>query len=184
MWIQIIWLRLKDNLKKKRKEKKEGVGKGKSREEQSSFFSPCILNTLGATEDTHGEVPGFPINEILHSSKGIEEDKELRERTSSNWRPLLFLFSKCCSSTIFIQKTWSFYLTITNSNKDLHNHNVWELSLLIFILESSRCSAAEMNPTGNHEVVGSIPALIQWVKDLTLLYGCGVSQQQQLRSDP
>ena len=28
------------------------------------------------------------------------------------------------------------------------------------------CGAAEMNPTRNHEVVGSIPDLAQWVKDL------------------
>ena len=29
----------------------------------------------------------------------------------------------------------------------------------------SSCSGAvEMNPTGNHEVVGSIPGLPQWVK--------------------
>ena len=27
-----------------------------------------------------------------------------------------------------------------------------------------------MNPTGNHEVVGSIPALAQWVKDPVLLW--------------
>ena len=26
-----------------------------------------------------------------------------------------------------------------------------------------------MNPTRNHEVVGSIPSLAQWVKDLVLL---------------
>ena len=32
----------------------------------------------------------------------------------------------------------------------------------------SRC-VAEMNPTRNHEVVGSIPDLAQWVKDLVLL---------------
>ena len=31
---------------------------------------------------------------------------------------------------------------------------------------SSCCGAAEMNPTRNYEVVGSIPGLAQWVKDL------------------
>ena len=35
---------------------------------------------------------------------------------------------------------------------------------------SSHRGAAEMNPTRNHEVVGSsIPGLIQWVKDPVLL---------------
>ena len=36
-------------------------------------------------------------------------------------------------------------------------------------LRSSHCGAAEMNLTINHEVVGSIPGLDQWVKDLALL---------------
>ena len=34
---------------------------------------------------------------------------------------------------------------------------------------SSHRGEAEMNLTRNHEVVGSIPGLIQWVKDLALL---------------
>ena len=38
--------------------------------------------------------------------------------------------------------------------------------------------------TRNHEVAGLIPGLAQWVKDLVLLYGCGVGQQLQLRLDP
>ena len=34
---------------------------------------------------------------------------------------------------------------------------------------SSCCSAAETNPTRNHEVSRSIPGLTQWVKDPALL---------------
>ena len=34
---------------------------------------------------------------------------------------------------------------------------------------SSHYGAVEMNPTGNHEVAGSIPGLAQWGKDLVLL---------------
>ena len=33
---------------------------------------------------------------------------------------------------------------------------------------SSHRGAAVMNPTRNHKVVGSIPGLAQWVKDLAL----------------
>ena len=36
------------------------------------------------------------------------------------------------------------------------------------IMGSSRCGAAEMNLTRNHEVVGSTPGLAQWAKDLVL----------------
>ena len=34
---------------------------------------------------------------------------------------------------------------------------------------SSHRGTAETNPTRNHEVVGSIPGLVQWIKDLALL---------------
>jgi len=33
---------------------------------------------------------------------------------------------------------------------------------------SSHCGTVEMNLTRNHEVVGLIPGLAQWVKDLAL----------------
>ena len=36
-------------------------------------------------------------------------------------------------------------------------------------IRSSHWSAVETNPTRNHEDVGSIPGLAQWVKDLALL---------------
>ena len=38
------------------------------------------------------------------------------------------------------------------------------------IFSSSHRGAMEMNPTKNHEVVGSISALAQWVKDPVLLW--------------
>ena len=46
------------------------------------------------------------------------------------------------------------------------------------MVRSSRCGAAEMNSTRNHEVAGSIPGLAPWVEDLALLW------QQQLWFDP
>ena len=47
------------------------------------------------------------------------------------------------------------------------------------ITEWSSChGAAETNPTRNHEVVGSIPGLFQWVKDLAV--SCGVGHRCRL----
>ena len=40
----------------------------------------------------------------------------------------------------------------------------------MYISWSSCCGAAEMNPTRNHEVVGLIPDLAQWIRDLALLW--------------
>ena len=41
-------------------------------------------------------------------------------------------------------------------------------NLVIYHSWSSRCGAAEMNPTRNHEVAGSIPGPAQWVEDPAL----------------
>ena len=43
-------------------------------------------------------------------------------------------------------------------------------SLIKLESRSSRCGTAEMNLTSNHEVMGLIPDLAQWVKDLVLLW--------------
>ena len=42
---------------------------------------------------------------------------------------------------------------------------------------SSHRGAVETNPTRNHEVVGSIPGLTQWVKD-PIAMSCGVGQRR------
>ena len=38
------------------------------------------------------------------------------------------------------------------------------------------------NPTGNHEVVGLVPGLAQWVKRSGVAMSCGVGLQMWLRS--
>ena len=51
------------------------------------------------------------------------------------------------------------------------------------IMGSSHHSTAETNPTRNHKVVGSIPGLDQWVKDLpSVALSCDVGSR--LGSDP
>ena len=61
-----------------------------------------------------------------------------------------------------------------NSFWKLGNHSqlVFLACLQVFknVIRSSHRGTVEMNPTRNHEVVGSIPGLAQWVKDLALLW--------------
>ena len=47
---------------------------------------------------------------------------------------------------------------------------------------SSHCGAAEMNPTRNHEVAGSIPGLALWVKGSGVAVSCGIGHRHG--SDP
>ena len=43
-----------------------------------------------------------------------------------------------------------------------------KMTFKITTLRSSHLGTVEKNPTGNHEVAGSILGLAQWVKDLAL----------------
>ena len=56
---------------------------------------------------------------------------------------------------------------------EIKSHHCIMVGYLNHFLEGRNRSyphgAVEMNPTRNHEVMGSIPGLAQWVKDLTLL---------------
>ena len=63
----------------------------------------------------------------------------------------------CAMSSSFPLQPFFFIIKYTEHKK-----------LLLFW--SSRHGAAETNPTRNHEIVGSIPGLAQWVKDLVLLW--------------
>ena len=65
----------------------------------------------------------------------------------------------------------SIYLKLTQHCKS----NVFQYK--IKIRWSSHHGAAETNLTRNHEVVGLIPALTQWVKDLAIAVSCGVGRR-------
>lgn len=129
--------------------RREGGGEKeakKGKAEQSKAQVPCLLKwsteesykswgtiDLLLSEDTHKRY-----YDSLIMKPSTSNDKELKERTSSNLSSHL-LFSKCGSSSVSTRKrtttnTPSFNKRIMNSNTDRHYQNVWELSLLICIL--------------------------------------------------
>ena len=126
--------------------RREGGGKegGKERKAEQSkaqvpclpkwsteeFYKPWGTSDLLLSEDTHKRY-----HDSLLMKPSTSSDKDLRERTSSNCSPHLFLFSKCGSSTISIKKkkqnhTLLFNKHIMNSNTDTRYQNVWKLSPL------------------------------------------------------
>ena len=55
--------------------------------------------------------------------------------------------------------------------QNVHHSQLSKRQMILKLINDSRNShhgAAETNPTRNHDVVGSIPDLSQWVKDLAL----------------
>ena len=59
-------------------------------------------------------------------------------------------------------------LGVHSRSARLHVHPGYLESLLKCRCQNSQSGAVEMNPTKNHEVAGSIPGLVHWVKDLVL----------------
>ena len=76
-----------------------------------------------------------------------------------NWWTVLYAKMKCTFWSTFcrtIKVEW-----ISGTYQPLRE-------LKVGVYQSSCCGTAEMNPTCNHEVVGPIPGLNQWIKDLAL----------------
>ena len=60
------------------------------------------------------------------------------------------------------------YVGFPTHHSESYHSDMWNNFLKHTDIGNSCCGTAEMNPTRNHEVVGSIPGLPQWVKDLAL----------------
>ena len=59
-------------------------------------------------------------------------------------------------------------MTMTNERWDIKEFSINYIVQKVVKIGSSCCGSVEMDLTRNHEVVGSIPGLVQWVKDLAL----------------
>ena len=73
----------------------------------------------------------------------------------------------CCTADILTNLSIN-YISIKLCKK-LQKKENWLIIRILFIFNgSSHHGSVEMNLTRNHEVVGLIPGLSQWVKDLVL----------------
>ena len=61
-----------------------------------------------------------------------------------------------------------FYFLYTSNKHPENKENKFIYNRIKKYLRSSHCGSAVTNPTSIHEDEGSIPGLIQWVKDPTL----------------
>ena len=98
----------------------------------------------------------------------------------STWNSSLNILSRVVHTNILscFQRKWLYlgqYVGKFKAKVTLKN-NIY--------LGSSRRGTVEMNSTRNHEVVGSIPGLTQWVKDPVLLWLWYIGHQLQLCFDP
>ena len=55
----------------------------------------------------------------------------------------------------------------------MRTFKIYSFSNFKMYSQSSHFGAEEMNLTRNHEVVGSIPGIAQWVKDPAIAVSCG-----------
>ena len=83
----------------------------------------------------------------------------MREREKKKWEFQLWLNGLRSSVAPPAARIQSLALEIPLCGEHGHKNRVWW---------SSCCGAVERNPTRNHEVVGSIPSLTQWVGDPAL----------------
>ena len=106
----------------------------------------CLLNTVVVEKTQARDTQSCPIPE---------------------WRDVAHaLFLRC----LWLPETENLQISSNEEDRSLYPGG-WDNSTeaeQISLEESPHCGAVEMNPSRNHEVVGLIPGLIQWFKDLAL----------------